>query len=154
MQTGLGTKLDLRWFFLPKNNQWLRRTCLVFAFILFDYFSTLILCDNPQQEANIYARTLMINLGMQPGLTLFVFVANLPIYIVLSLDSHMAKLPYRIAIIIETCVDALFAWFIAGSHFGGGTSWFWYAPDLMRQVLGALLYLTMALLLIKPHRQH
>jgi hypothetical protein len=137
---------------LPKNNHWLRRASLVFAFILFDYSSTLAFCHASCEEANVYARAFMDSFGVQAGLTLFVLTVNLPIYMVLSLDSHLVRLPPRTAIVIEMSIDAVFAWFVAGLHFGGGSSWFWSAPDLPRQALGALLYMTFALLIVKPHR--
>jgi len=146
------TAFSLKHFLLPKNNHWLRRTQLVFAFMLFDYLSTLAFCRASYEEANVYARAFMDSFGIQLGLTLFVIVANLPIYVVLSFDSHAIKLPSKIAIAIETMVDAVFAWYLAGLHFSGGTSWFWSVPDLLRQTLGTLLYLVVAFLLIKPHR--
>jgi len=93
----------------------------------------------------------MENLGIPIGLTLFVFVFSLPIYVVLTLDSHIVKLPPKVSIIIDPAVDFIFAWFVAGSHFGGGTSWFWSAPTATRQILGASLYLLMAFLFIKSH---
>jgi len=93
----------------------------------------------------------MESLGIHLGLTLFVLIANLPIYVTLCLDSHLVKLP-QCATIVEVGVDAVFAWFIAGLHFSGGTSWFWVAPDLMRQAFGALLYVIAALLIVKPHK--
>jgi hypothetical protein len=119
---------------------------------MFDYLVTLAFCRTPQEEANLYARAFMENFGIPFGLTLFVLVANLPIYIILSLDSHVIKFPFRIAIAIETLVDFVFAWFIAGLHFSGGASWVWLATDWTRQTFGALLYLLMAFLIIKPHK--
>jgi hypothetical protein len=154
MQTKLGTMPNLKCFFLPRNNHWLKRTILVFTFILFDYLSTLVFCRAPYEEANLYARSFMEAFGVPLGLTAFVLVANLPIYITLSLDSHVIKTPFRTVIIIESFVDVIFAWFIAGLHFSGGTSWFWHAPDLMRQIFGVFLYLTMAFLFVKPHKRH
>jgi hypothetical protein len=130
----------------------LKRTVLAFAFILFDYLSTLTFCHAPSDEANAYTRMFMENLGIPLGLTLFVVVANLPIYVTLSLDSHTVRLPPKAAIIIETSVDLVFAWFVAGLHFSGGASWFWTAPTLMRQILGASAYLSMAFLFVKPHK--
>ncbi len=148
----LGSAISLKDVLLPKNNHWLKRASLVFAFILFDYFSTLAFCHAPFEEANVYARAFMDILGLQAGLTLFVLMANLPIYLVLCLDSHLVKLPPTIAMVIETFIDVVFAWFVAGLHFSGGSSWFWFAPDLPRQAIGALLYLTFAFLIVKPHR--
>jgi hypothetical protein len=153
MQTKLGTVLSLKHFLLPRNNHWLKRTILVFTFILFDYLSTLVFCRAPYEEANLYARTFMETLGIPLGLTVFVLVANLPIYVTLSLDSHVIKTPFRTAKIIEPFVDIIFAWFVAGLHFSGGASWFWHAPGLIWQVSGAFLYLTMAFLFVKPHKR-
>jgi hypothetical protein len=94
----------------------------------------------------------MENLGVFLGLTLFVLIFNLPIYVTLSLDSHVIRLPSKIAGAFELFVDVVFAWFVAGVHFSGGASWFWCASDLTRQSAGALLYSAMALLLVKPFR--
>jgi hypothetical protein len=90
----------------------------------------------------------MENLGIPFGLTLFVLLVNLPVYMMLSLDSHIVKISSKIVILAEFFVDFVFAWFIAGLHFSGGSSWFWCAPSLMRQVFGALLYLVFASLFI------
>ena len=150
----LKIQFGLRYFLLPRNNHWLKRTLLVFAFVFFDYFVTLVFCQAPHQEANLYARAFMESFGVPLGLTLFVFVANTPIYVTLSLDSHFVRLPFKMASIAESFVDVAFAWFVAGLHFSGGTSWFWCAPDLMRQALGMLLYMVMAFLVVKPHKPH
>jgi len=96
----------------------------------------------------------MESFGIQLGLTLFVLVANLPIYMTLSLDSHIVRFPFKIGVVTEFFVDVIFAWFVAGLHFSGGTSWFWFAPELMRQSLGFLMYLVMAFLLVKPYKPH
>ena len=144
--------ISLKHFIIPKNNHWSRRIILIFAFILFDYLSTIVFCKNPSEEANVYARTFMEWLGIPAGLTLFVFLANLPIYVTLSLDSHLVKFPMKIAIIVELFTDFIFAWFIAGMHFNGGTSWFWIATDVERQFLGMILYLCAAFAFIKPHK--
>jgi len=150
----LGIPLSPKYFFFPKNNHWLKRIFLVFAFIFFDYFVTLIFCQAPYEEANLYARGFMESFGIPLGLTLFVCVANLPIYLTLSLDSYIVRFPFKIAMVTEIFVDAAFAWFVAGLHFSGATSWFWYAPDLTRQALGMLLYLVIAFLVIKPYKPH
>jgi hypothetical protein len=100
----------------------------------------------------MYARFFMENMGKFSGLTPFVLAFNLPIYVILSLDSHVVRLPPKIAVAFETFVDIVFAWFVAGLHFGGGTSWFWSAPDAARQVFGAAVYLVLAFLIVRPHR--
>jgi hypothetical protein len=119
---------------------------------MFDYLSTLAFCQLPSEEANIYARIFMENLGIPLGLTLFVLVGSMPIYIALTLDSHIVKLTPRIGMIVEIFVDFVFAWFVAGLHFSGGASWFLNTPTLTRQIFGAFLYLFMAFLFVKPHR--
>jgi hypothetical protein len=117
---------------------------------MFDYLSTLAFCRFPHEEANMYARVFMETLGIPLGLTLFVLMANLPIYMTLSLNSHLIKLPLRIALIVDPLADFAFAWFIAGLHFSGGTSWFWTAPDLVRQFTGTILYLGIIFISTKP----
>jgi len=152
VQTRPNATFNMKRLFLPKNNHWLKRTILIFSFILFDYVSTLAFCQTPYDEANIYARAFMTSLGILPGLTLFVLIANLPVYMVLSVDSHTIRLPPKIAVFIEVAVDAFFAWFVGGLHFSGGSSWYWTASDLPRQALGALLYMVIAVPFVKPHR--
>lgn len=145
---------SLKCFFFPRNNHWLKRILLVFVFVFFDYFVTLAFCRFPCEEANLFARGFMESLGIPLGLTLFVLVANLPIYMSLSLDSHIVRFPFKVALVTEFFVDVMFAWFVAGLHFSGGTSWFWFASDLTRQSLGTLLYMGIALLLVKPYKPH
>jgi hypothetical protein len=96
----------------------------------------------------------MESFGVQLGLTLFVFVVNLPIYFLLSFNSHVVKLPLKIGFVIELFVDACFAWFVAGLHFSGGSSWFWFAPDVLRQGVGAVLYLFAVFLFVKPQKPY
>jgi len=153
VRAGLGVAVNLKYILFPKNNQWRKRTALVLAFMLFDYFSTLVFCRAPFQEANLYARALMEALGAPIGLTLFVLVISLPIYVILTLDSHMIRLPLRIAILAELLVDIVFAWYVAGSHFSGGVSWFWSAPDFLRQAVGAITYFALAFVFCKLYRQ-
>jgi len=90
--------------------------------------------------------------GIPLGLTVFVLLANFPIYVALSLDSHIVRLPFKLGRVTELTVDCLFAWFVAGAHFSGGASWFWGASESIRQVLGMLLYLVLAFVLVKPHK--
>jgi len=150
----LGLTISPKHLIFPKNNHWLRRILLVFVFILFDCLSTIILCHDPSKEANVYARVFMKTFGIPAGLTLFVFLANIPIYIVLSMDSHFVRFPTRTAVVAEAFTDFVFAWFIAGLHFSGGTSWFWHSPDIERQFLGMMLYLCAAFTIVKPHKIH
>jgi hypothetical protein len=132
----------------------MKRIILILGFVAFDYLSTLLFCRAPHEEANTYARIFMENLGIPFGLTIFVFVVNMPVYALLSFNSHVIRLPTKIASSVETCVDFVFAWFIAGLHFYGGTSWFWQTSDIIRQTIGASLYLVLAFFIIKPHKPY
>ena len=132
-------------YLVPKNNKWFKRICLVFGFILLDYFATLAFCTNPAEEANPYLRGFLENYGIVVGLTLFDFLINLPIYLILCFDSHLVSLPTRLLKIVEPSVDLILAWFLAGAHFSGATSWFWIVPDLMRQAVGFGIYLIIAI---------
>lgn len=129
---------------VPKNNEWLRRICLLFAFIMLDYFATLIFCKTPLEEANPHLRMFLENYGIAVGLTIFDFFINLPIYLVLCLDSHLINLPRWLSKIVDPLVDVTLAWFLAGAHFSGATSWFWPAPDLIRQTTGFCIYMVIA----------
>jgi len=132
-------------YLVPKNNKWFKRICLVFGFILLDYFATLAFCTNPAEEANPYLRGFLENYGIVVGLTLFDFLINLPIYLILCFDSHLVSLPTRLLKIVEPSVDLILAWFLVGAHFSGATSWFWIVPDLMRQAVGFGIYLIIAI---------
>jgi len=112
----------------------------------------MLFCRAPSEEANIYARAFMEVFGIPAGLALFVLTANFPIYMVLSLDSHIVKFPANMAMFVELFTDFVFAWFIAGLHFSGGTSWFWRISDIERQFIGMMLYLCVALIFVKPHK--
>ena len=128
-------------YLIPQNNFWMKRISVLFVFIFVDYFITLALCTKPLEEGNLFTRSFMEVYGIPLGLTLFCLIANFPVYIMLSLNSHLINLPPRLLRIAETSTDAVFAWFIAGLHFNGATSWIWFAPALLRQALGAFMYL-------------
>ena len=138
---------------IPKNNFWLKRLSLLFAFIFLDYLVTLLLCTAPAEEGNLLARSFMEAYGIPLGLTVFDLIANLPIYLMLSLNSHLANLPPKLSRMVETSADFTFAWFIAGLHFNGATSWLWFAPDVLRQALGASIYLFVIFILRRKIRQ-
>jgi len=137
--------LLLRKYLVPKNNKWLKRICILFAFILLDYFATLALCTTPAEEANPYLRIFLEKYGIAVGLTIFDFFISFPIYLILCFDSHFISLPARLSRIVEPLVDVILAWFLAGAHFNGATSWFWIAPDSIRQVTGFSIYLVIAM---------
>ena len=131
-------------YLIPKNNIWLKRICLLFIFIWFDYFATLIFCTTPAKEANPYVRIFMENYGIPLGLTIFDFLINLPIYLILCFNSHFISLPQKLSKIVNPLIEVSLAWFLAGYHFNGATSWFWPTSDLMRQATGSGLYLVIA----------
>jgi len=130
---------------VPKNNIWLKRMCLIFGFILLDYFATLAFCITPMEEANPYLRVFIENYGIFLGLTVFDFLINLPIYLILCFNSHFISLPAPLSKMVDPLVDVILAWFLAGAHFNGATSWFWFAPDLIRQITGFGIYLVIAM---------
>ncbi|MGQ9460125.1 MAG: hypothetical protein ACUVRA_02695 [Candidatus Bathyarchaeaceae archaeon] len=132
-------------YLIPKNNRWLKRIFIVFSFILLDYFATLAFCTSPAEEANPHLRVFLESYGIVVGLTLFDFLINLPIYLILCFDSHLVSLPARFSKIVEPLVDLVLAWFLAGAHFSGATSWFWVVPDLTRQAVGFGIYLIIAI---------
>ena len=132
-------------YFVPKNNIWLKRMCLIFSFILLDYFATLAFCTTPMEEANSHLRLFMGNYGIFLGLTIFDFLINFPVYLILCFNSRLIRLPAPLSKIVDPLVDVILAWFLAGSHFNGATSWFWLAPDLTRQATGFGIYLVMVM---------
>jgi len=136
--------LDFGWRkFLVPRGRWMKRACLLFSFILFDYLVTLALCKTPIMEGNPLARKCMELYGIPLGLTLFVSLINLPVYLTLCLDSVLSRnLPLRILSKVEPVVDMAFSWFIAGVHFNGAASWFWPIPHELRQLAGCAIYLT------------
>ena len=136
-------------YFIPRKNIWRTRLILLLSFIMFDYTATLAFCSAPIFEGNIYARAFMETFGIGLGLTLFNIITTTPLYLIFSVDSHMIRLPPKIAKLTNPVVDGIFAWFIAGVRFNGATSWFWSAPLVVRQITGAALYLILILILIK-----
>ena len=127
-------------YLIPKNNLWLKRACLLFGFILLDYLTTLIFIKTPADEGNLLVRAFMENYGTILGLTIFDVLINLPIYLIISFNSHFVALPSRLSKVIDPIIDLFLAWFVAGYHYSGATSWFWAGSDLMRQTVGFSIY--------------
>jgi len=127
-------------YLVPKNNLWLKRVCLLFGFILLDYLATLVFINTPIEEGNLLVRTFMENYGILLGLTIFDLLINLPIYLILCFNSHFVTLPHQWSKIIDPVIDVFLAWFVAGYHYSGATSWFWTTPDLIRQTTGFSIY--------------
>jgi len=141
----LNMRLSRVFKFMIPRGIWLKRTVLLFSFIFFDYFVTLKFCNSPLEEGNIYARMFMQSYGKTAGLTLFVLLINLPIYVILCLDSRYVRLPERFSTKVEVLVDLAFGWFVAGAHFYGAASWFWMAPSVTSQAVGLIIYELIAL---------
>ena len=139
-------------YLVPKNNIWLKRMGLLFGFVLLDYFVTLAFCTTMMEEANPHLRVFMENYGIFWGLTIFDFLINLPIYVILCFNSRLISLPARLSKIVEPLVDVILAWLLAGAHFNGAASWFWTAPDLIRQMTGFGIYLFIAMILLLKFR--
>jgi hypothetical protein len=128
-------------YLVPKNNLWLRRALILLGFVLFDYLATLIFITTPLEEGNLLVRSFMENYGIIVGLTLFDILINIPIYLILCLNSHFITLPLHLSKIVDPIIDVFLAWFVAGYHYSGATSWFWHSSDLIRQTVGLSVYL-------------
>jgi hypothetical protein len=133
-------------YLVPKNNLWLKRAGLLLGFILLDYLATLIFIKSPIEEGNLLVRTFMENYGILLGLTIFDVLINLPIYLIICFNSHFVTLPSRLSKILDPVIDVFLAWFVAGYHYSGATSWFWTAPDTTRQIIGFSIYISFALI--------
>jgi len=129
---------------VPKG-VWLKRTVLLFAFILVDYIVTVVSCKSPFWEANLYAKSFMETYGIAAGLAIYDFLLSLPIYAILCLDSHLIKYTEHHSTKAELAIDLALGWLIAGAHFNGAASWVWDAPGMMRQALGFVIYEVLAL---------
>ena len=142
-------------YLIPKG-VWLKRTLILFGFILLDLVVTAVYCRSPSMEANPYARRFMEIYGIIPGLTIFNLIASTPIYAVLIFDSHMIEYTRHYRDKVEVTIDLAFGWLIAGSRFNGAMSWLWNTSHLTRQTLGFIIYLSLAIpilyILPKNHR--
>jgi len=145
----MGSTSALR-FLLPKG-AWLWRTVLLLGFIFLDFLVTVLLCETPYAEANLFARSLMQTYGIVTGLVIFDLFLSVPIYAILVLDSHLIKYTGQYSTIAELFVDITLGWLIAGAHFNGATSWLWDAPQIMRQTLGFAFYLAIVLSVFYLH---
>jgi len=142
-------------YLIPKSNVWTKRIALLFAFVIFDYLATVTFCRNPFEEGNSLARMFMINYGIALGLAVFDILINIPVYVILCLDSHLMKLPKSWAKTAEVFIDLALAWFVAGPHFYGALSWMSTASELLSTFLGATTYLLLSvpLLYLEPLRK-
>ncbi|MCJ7721504.1 hypothetical protein MUO98_03750, partial [Candidatus Bathyarchaeota archaeon] len=46
----------------------------------------------------------------------------------------------------DPLIDVFLAWFVAGYHYSGTTSWFWTTSDLIRQTTGLSIYLSITVI--------
>ncbi len=124
------------------KSSWILRFSILFGFVIFDLLSTRFFISGLAEEGNSYARALMQTFGISFGLVLFSMIIGSILAAILLLSKFiMANLKGAIGLIIILALDLCFAWFVAGMHFVGGTSWFWLAPEIVREVMGAGLYL-------------
>lgn len=128
-------------YLVPKNNLWLKRVGILIGFTLLDYLATLLFITTPIEEGNLLVRAFMESYGIFLGLTIFDILINIPIYLILCFNSHFVTIPPKLSKIVDPVVDLFLAWFVAGHHYNGATSWFWTAPDLTRQLTGFSIYL-------------
>jgi hypothetical protein len=133
-------------YLVPKNNIWLKRAGLLFGFILLDYLATLIFIKSPIDEGNLLVRAFMENYGILLGLTIFDLLINIPIYLIICFNSHFVTLPPRLAKITDPIIDAFLAWFVAGYHYSGATSWFWTSSHFTRQITGFSIYMAITVI--------
>jgi hypothetical protein len=136
-------------YFVPKGT-WLKRMALLYGFMFLDFLVTALLCKTPYAEANLYARSFMQSYGIVAGLVLFVLLLAIPIYAILVSDSHLIKYTGQHSGKAEFAVDLMLGWLIAGAHFNGAVSWLWEAPQLLRQIIGFIIYFTIALPTLYP----
>jgi hypothetical protein len=123
---------------------WAIRFSILFGFVTFDLLSTRYFITALAEEGNSYARFLMQEFGISTGLVLF----SMAIAGILALVLYLSKIVVAnrkgtAGLIIALILDLGFGWFVAGMHFIGGTSWFWLAPEIVRGLMGAGLYLVM-----------
>lgn len=133
-------------YLVPNNNLWFKRACLLFSFILLDYLATLLFINSPLEEGNLLVRSFMENYGILLGLTIFDILINIPVYLIVCFNSHFVALPSNLSKIVRPIIDVFLAWFVAGYHYSGATSWFWTTSDMMRQLTGFLIYLSITLI--------
>jgi hypothetical protein len=128
---------------------WAFRFLVLFVFLSFDFLVTWSAVSVPAEEGNLLARAFMILFGTHLGLALFgLFVAVLLLAILcFSRLLFLGKSKWTL-VLGGFILDACLGWFIAGVHFAGGTSWFWLAPELTRQSLGAGIYLLLSQLFL------
>jgi hypothetical protein len=131
-------------FLVPKGS-WLWRMVLLLGFIFLDFLVTVLLCETPYAEANLFARSFMQTYGIVTGLVIFNLLLSVPIYAILVLDSRLIKYTGQYSTKAELFADITLGWLIAGAHFNGAASWLWDAPQIMRQTLGFAFYLAIAL---------
>jgi hypothetical protein len=108
---------------------------------VFDLSITWLSLSDLAEEGNIFARAFMEILGLPFGLVLFSSIVTFVLLLILWFCSHMfdnTSGMMKTAGIIA--LDFSLAWFVAGVHFVGGTSWFWLAPELLRHFIGAGIY--------------
>ncbi len=121
---------------------WATRFLILQGFIVFDLSLTWLSISSLAEESNIIARGLMQVIGPWSGLILFSGIITGVLFLVLLFCSHMFDNVNGLVKSAGTiALDFGLAWFVAGVHFAGGTSWCWLAPQFLRHLIGANIYL-------------
>lgn len=123
---------------------WVFRFLILLGFASFDSLTTWASISRLAEEGNLFARAFMQTLGIPLGLTLFYSLIAGFLLLILGLCKLMftgRTGPAASAAVF--ILDVFLAWFVAGAHFVGGTSWFWSTPNLFCNFLGAGIYLSL-----------
>ncbi|MEM4703853.1 MAG: DUF5658 family protein [Candidatus Bathyarchaeia archaeon] len=112
------------------------------SFATFDLASTLLFLKHSAEEANVLAKSYLGAFGHPTGLILFNLLTTAFLVLILYFSNQTLDRTTGLAKLLGLMVlDGCLAWFVAGAHFVGGTSWFWEAPEMLRHLIGACLYL-------------
>jgi uncharacterized integral membrane protein len=123
------------------NAPWAARFIVLQSFVVFDLSITLLSLSSMSNEGNVFARVFMEVLGFPAGLVLFSIIVTGILLLILRFCRHMFSNASGMVKTVGTiALDFSMAWFVAGVHFVGGTSWFWLAPELLRHFIGASIY--------------
>lgn len=117
--------------------------------------STRLYITSINEESNAIARSLMQDFGVTVGLAIMCLVLGLLLGVLVGFCRFVfAKKTNGLTWLTIFVVDGFLAWFIAGSHFAGGTSWFWLVPEISRHLLGAGIYFVLlyASFLLPEHK--
>jgi hypothetical protein len=120
---------------------WATRFLVLLGFVAFDLSATWLSLSSSAEESNVFARNLMQVLGFSTGLILFSGIVTCALFLILRFCSRMLdNIEGTVKTVGIVTLDFGLAWFVAGAHFVGGTSWFWPVPEMLRHIIGASIY--------------